>query len=412
MIEAMRALVPALLLSLSGPLSAQEAVPAPAAGAVQQAAPQPQPVVAPAPAPLPWTAATARETLAEVQAASKEGLNPADYAPAALEAALASGDEAAIAVAAEASWMALAKDYAAGRTPIEARIGWKSPPPRSDVEWLRAKLADGLAAGTAGETLRGLLPAHPHYRVLRAALPAATAPADSARIRANMDRWRWMPRQMGERHLFANVPGYTVDLVDGGVPVARHKIIVGARKTPTPQFSAVATAITINPPWLLPKSIVDESVGALIRRSPSAARARGYRWTATADGLQVMQMPGNRNSLGTLKIEMPNPYAIFFHDTPAKHLFNGQDLALSHGCMRTQGILGLALRLLEEVPEWGAARIDATAATNVTTGIDLPQQVPVHVGYFTVVPAKGGTVQVLPDVYGRDAAVIEALSRR
>ena len=416
MIEAMRALIPALLLGLSGPLAAQQALSA------QESAPQGAPSIEPAPAPpappaplppapLNWTEAAARETLAEVLAAARQGLNPADYAPAALEAALASGDQAAIATAAEASWMALARDYAAGRTPIEARIGWKSPPPRSDPAWLRAKLAEGLGAGTPGEALRALLPTHPHYRALQAALPATTDPDTLNRLRANMDRWRWMPRQLGERHLFANVAGNTVDLVDGGVPVARHKIIVGARKTPTPQFSAVATAITINPPWVLPKSIVAESVGSLIRRSPSVARARGYRWTETADGLQVVQMPGNRNSLGTLKIEMPNPYAIFFHDTPAKHLFNGQDLALSHGCMRTQGILGLALRLLEDLPEWDAARIDATAATNITTRIDLPQQVPVHVGYFTMVPAKGGTVQTYVDVYGRDEAVVAALSR-
>lgn len=377
---------------------------------VAEAAPAAVPQAAPEAAPKPtWGEAAARQTLAEVKASAAEGLSPADYAPHALETALASGDPAAIAAAAEASWMALAKDYAAGHTPQAARIGWKSPPPRSDPEWLRAKLAAGLAAGTPGEALKALLPTHFHYGLLKAALPATKDKAARQRLRANLDRWRWMPRQMGDRHLYANVPSYEVDLVEFERPVARHKIIVGAPKTPTPQFSAVATAITINPPWILPQSIVKESVGGLIQRSPSAARARGYRWTSGPDGLQVTQLPGRGNSLGTLKIEMPNPWAIFFHDTPAKQLFTTQNLARSHGCMRTQGILGLALKLLEDQPEWTAERIDATAATNDTTNVPLTVQIPVHVAYFTVTPGKGGTLRQHADIYGRDAPVIAAL---
>ena len=395
----MRALslfLPALLLAL--PAAAQEP-------------PAPAPETAPAPAATPqWTEAAARETLAAVKAAAAEGLNPADYHPAALEAALASGDAAAIAAAADASWMALARDYAAGHTPQAARIGWKSPPPRSDDGWLRAKLSTGLAAGAPGAALQALLPTHFHYGLLKAALPTTTDKAARQRLRANLDRWRWMPRQMGDRHLYANIPSYEVDLVEFERPVARHKIIVGAPKTPTPQFSAVATAITINPAWILPQSIVKESVGALIHRSPSAARARGYRWTSTADGLQVTQLPGRGNSLGTLKIEMPNPWAIFFHDTPAKQLFASDNLARSHGCMRTQGILGLALKLLEDQPEWTAERIDSTAATNDTTTVPLTVQIPVHIAYFTVTPGKGGTLREHADIYGRDAPVIAALS--
>lgn len=389
------------LLPSAPPAAAQSAVEAAPAGA-EQAEPQS--------APLPWTEAAARETLAEVKAAAAEGLNPADYAPEALEAALASGDPQAVAAAAQASWLALAKDYAAGRTPQAARIGWKSPPPRSDPEWLRARLSAALQEGSAGASLKALLPTHPHYEVLKAALAGATDKAERDRLRANMDRWRWMPRQLGERHLFANVPAYEVDLVEGGTPTARHRIIVGAVRTPTPQFSAVATAVIVNPSWVVPQSIIRESVGGLIRRSPNAARARGYRWTSTAEGLQVTQMPGEGNSLGTMKIEMPNPWAIYFHDTPAKQLFNRPVRALSHGCMRTQGILGLALRLLEDVPGWDAARIDSTAATNETVRVPLPEQVPVHVAYFTVSPGPRGTLRTFPDVYGRDAPVIAALS--
>ncbi len=386
---------------------------APALAQVPAEAPVPQaPVVAPVvvPQPLAWTEAATRETLAAVKASAADGLSPQDYGLSRLEAALAGADAAEIAAAAEASWMALAKDYAAGHTPMEARRGWKGPVPRSDPDWLRARLADGLLEGGPGQALQGLLPTHPYYALLKTALAEARAPADRALIRANLDRWRWLPRLLGERYLMANLPAYEVDLWDGGRVVARHRIIIGKPNLATPQFSAAATGVTMNPPWLLPQSIVEESVGGLIRRSPGAARARGYSWTKGADGrLYVTQRPGKGNSLGQMKIEMPNEHAIFFHDTPAKALFDREVLALSHGCMRTRGIFGLGLRLLEDQPEWGAAAIDAAVAAGKTVTVPLTAAVPVHIGYFTVAPGPGGTLRRFADVYGRDAAIIAAL---
>lgn len=397
-----------LIAAWAGAAAAQTEQPPAAAGQLspQTAAPVLATPAAPAQAPLPWTEAAARETLAEVRAAANEGLDPADYGEAALAAALAAGDMDAVATAAQSAWMALARDYAAGRTPESARIGWKSPLPRSDPDWLRAKLSDGLAAGAPGQALRALLPTHPHYAALKEALRTAPAGPDRARIRANLDRWRWMPRLLGTSYMFANVPSFELDLWLDETLAARHRIIVGATKTPTPQFSTVATAVIINPPWILPQSIIAESVGGLIRRSPATARAKGYRWTQTAEGLSVTQLPGAGNSLGTLKIEMPNPYAIYFHDTPNKALFARPVRAFSHGCMRTQGILGLALRLLEDQPEWDAARIDATAATNETVRVPLGNQMPAHVAYFTVTPGPRGTIRTHPDIYGRDAPVM------
>ena len=395
----MRVLAIGLLLA-GAPVLAQ--VPAEAPVVAPAVAPQP-------PQPLAWTEAAARVTLAAVKASAAEGLSPGDYGLARLEAALGGTDAAEVASAAEASWMALAKAYAAGNTPMAARRGWKGPVPRSDPEWLRAKLADGLLEGGPGAALQALLPTHPHYDLLKAAL-AKAPPAERALIRANLDRWRWLPRMLGERYLMANLPAYEVDLWDGGRPIARHRIIIGKPNLATPQFSASATGVTMNPPWLLPQSIVEESVGGLIRRSPGAARARGYSWTKGADGrLYVTQRPGKGNSLGQMKIEMPNEHAIFFHDTPAKALFDREVFALSHGCLRTKGIFGLGLRLLEDQPEWGAEAIDAAVAAGQTVTVPLTAAVPVHIGYFTVAPGPGGTLRRFADVYGRDAAIIAAL---
>jgi murein L,D-transpeptidase YcbB/YkuD len=401
--------LPLLLLLLAAPALAQapQAILPPV-----EAAPSAAPVsLAPAaPARPAFAPATAHETLAAVRAAAAEGLAPGDYGAARLEAALAGADPAELDSAAAASWLALARAYAAGHTPLEARIGWKSPPPRSDPAFLEAKLAEALAAGTPRAALEALLPTHGHDGLLKKALAASKDPAERARLRANLDRWRWMPRNLGDRYLMANVPAFEVDLWEAGRPVARHRIIVGKTNLATPQFSAAATAIVMNPEWNLPDSIVKESVGSLIRRSPGAARARGYSWTAGADGrLYVKQAPGPRNSLGKMKIEMPNSYAIYFHDTPAKQLFAKEVRAFSHGCMRTQGILGLALRLLEDQPSWDAAAIDAAVATGQNQRVPLTTQLPVHIAYFTTVPGAGGTVRTYPDIYGRDGPVIAAL---
>ena len=364
-----------------------------------------------APAAAQWTEAAARETLAEVRASAMEGLNPAHYGASELEAALAAHDAGRIAVAAAASWMALAPDYAAGRTPPEARVGWKSPPPRSDAEWLRARMDAGLAAGKPAETLRTLLPAHPYYAGLKTALAKTADAAGRNRIRANLDRWRWMPRQLGDRYLLANVPSFDGGLWQGDTLVATHRIVVGKPKMATPQFSAVVTGVTFNPQWVVPQSIIRESVGRLVRNSPSVARARGYRWNWSGGQLSVTQAPGAGNSLGQIKLEMGNPYAIYLHDTPAKALFAKPVRAFSHGCLRTQDIKALALALLEGVPGWDAARIDSTIATRRTTNVPLARQVPVHVSYFTVVPAADGTAITYTDIYGRDPPVIAALSR-
>ncbi|MGL6042389.1 MAG: L,D-transpeptidase family protein [Sandaracinobacteroides sp.] len=408
------AATPVLAEAAPGPVLAQ-APPAPGPMAVSPGTDAPADPIAPAtpvsaPAPLPWSELAARQTLAAVKASSAEGLAPTDYGLVRLETALAGTDQAEVAAAAEAGWMALATAYAAGRTPVGARRGWKGPMPRSDPDWLRAKLADGLAAGAPAEALAALLPTHPAYAALKGGLARATTPVERNRLRANLDRWRWLPRQLGERYLLANVPAYEVDLWDGGQLSARHKMIVGKPDQPTPQFSAAATAVTMNPPWLIPQSIIAESVGGLIRRSPRAARARGYSWKSGADGkLYVTQAPGANNSLGKMKIEMPNAHAIFFHDTPAKTLFAKDVRALSHGCMRTQGIFGLGLRLLEDQPEWDGAAIDATVAAGKTVTVPLIAQMPVHIGYFTVAPGPGGTLRVFPDIYGLDEGVVAAL---
>ena len=271
--------------------------------------------------------------------------------------------------------------------------------------WRRRQrlLAQVTTRGGVAEALNGLLPTHPQYAGLRRAL-ANTASDDTARrdlIRTNMERWRWLPRNLGGRHVLVNVPAFTAAIIDDGRVTARHRTVVGAVRTPTPQLSATITAVTINPWWNVPQSIIrSTSFGA------------GYQVTRGANGyVSVRQPPGPRNALGRLKIEMPNPHAIYLHDTPSQALFGRAVRAFSHGCIRTQNVRDFAAHLLEPTGDWDRGRIDSAVATGRNQTTRLAQPVPVYIAYFTAAATTDGNIVSYNDLYGRDAPVRVALNR-
>ena len=182
-------------------------------------------------------------------------------------------------------------------------------------------------------------------------------------IRANMERWRWMPRNLGARHVIVNVPAFTAAIVDNGNVTVRHRTVVGARRTSTPQLSAEITAVTINPWWNVPQSIIRENGGRF---------GGGYQVTRGAGGgMTVRQPPGPRNALGRVKIEMPNPHAIYLHDTPAQALFARAVRAFSHGCIRTQYVRDFAAVLLAPTGQWSRSAIDQTVERGRTVSARL-----------------------------------------
>lgn len=364
--------------------------------------------VAPARVAQPWAEADARALLAATEASSAEGLNPARYDRVPLEAALQSGDQAQIDAGAKALWLAIARDYAAGAVPESARRGWKGPGPRADLPWLLERMDAAQAGHSVQETLLGLLPTHAHYAALKTAYAEATDPAYRRQLEANLERWRWTPRLLGQSFVMANIPAFELQYWEGTEPVATHRTIVGRPKTPTPILSAPATGVVVNPPWNIPQSIVKESVGALIRNSPSAARAKGYKWQTVDGKLIVQQAPGANNSLGKIKIDMPNQWAIYLHDTPARALFRKPGRALSHGCVRTEGVVLLAGRMTGMDP----VQLLRQGADGKTRIIPLPQQVPVHIVYFTIAPGIDGKIRDFADIYGRDATVLSALEAK
>lgn len=373
------------------------------AGAVAAAAQQP-------PEPRPWTRASAGALLSYVEAIASHGLDPADYAPAELRQALTSGDPAAIEDRATQSFGLVARDLAQGRVRPGRRGGSLIASDPLQPERVARLIDQAIATRDVAGVLDRLAPRLRQYRMLRAAL-AALPPGrqdERQRIEVSLERWRWLPRDLGERYLLVNIPEYRLRLIAGDAELASHRVIVGAVRTPTPQFTTMVTGIVFNPPWHVPRSIVAESVGALIRTNPAAARARGYSWSGTGSGLQVVQQPGPNNALGQMKLDMPNPLAIYVHDTPGKALFEEDVRTFSHGCIRTEHPFDLAAALLTG-PEWDRARIDGLIAAGRTTTVPLARPIPFYATYLTAVAEADGTIRYHPDPYALDAAIVAQL---
>jgi murein L,D-transpeptidase YcbB/YkuD len=375
-----------------------------AQNASQAPAAQAPAVQAPA-APLPavaWTRDAAEALLAYVEGVGAEGLDPATYGPDRLRGAIASRDDAQIATAATDTFMRLATDLSGGAVRGNARVDWHMTHNGLDAGAQRELMARAVSSGGVADALNGLLPTHPQYRGLKRAL-AQTAASDSATralIRTNMERWRWMPRTLGQRHVIVNVPAFTAAIVDNGAVTARHRTVVGAIRTPTPQLNATIRAVTFNPWWHVPQSIIREMGGRF---------GADYEVRRNGDQLAVRQQPGPRNSLGRVKIEMPNDHAIYLHDTPAQALFSRPVRAFSHGCIRTQNVRDFAAKLLAPTGEWQRPQIDRAIAAGRTVSADLDQPIPVYIAYFTAAATDDGEIVRYNDVYGRDAPVKRAL---
>ena len=380
-------------------------LPEPPAAPGQSASP---PAAAPAPVVVPqpvlWSVGAVEELIRYVEAIGGEGLDPAAYSPGRLREAMARGDPAAMGAAASATFLKLTGDLSGGYVRGDDRVGWHMADSAIDGNRQQLLLAQAAQGGVA-PLLDSLLPTHPQYSMLKRALQI-TPESDSARrelIRANMERWRWMPRNLGTRHVIVNVPAFTAALVQDGQVVVRHRAVVGARRTPTPQLNARVTAVTFNPSWYVPQSIIREMGGRF---------GAGYDVRRGENGvMSVRQRPGPSNALGRLKIEMPNEHAIYLHDTPAQALFARPVRAFSHGCIRTQHVRDFAAALLAPTGQWDRAAIDQAISEGQTKQAALPEPIPVYIAYFTAAATNDGGIVTYADIYGRDAPVRQALNQ-
>jgi murein L,D-transpeptidase YcbB/YkuD len=226
-----------------------------------------------------------------------------------------------------------------------------------------------------------------------------------AAILANMEMWRWEPRDMGERRIEVNVPDFTVAMLDGDAIVHSARIVVGKPDTPTPIFSNVMRYVLINPSWEVPDSIIRKEMLPRLASDPNYFRRRGYEVKTIGGRLTVRQPPGEDNALGRIAFMFPNEHAVYMHDTPSQSLFDSDMRAFSHGCVRVED----PLRLAELVLGWPEERI-TKAIGGAEKTVFLPRPVPIHIEYFTEFVDELGELQERPDVYGLAQKVANILS--
>ncbi|MGI8706059.1 MAG: L,D-transpeptidase family protein [Sphingomicrobium sp.] len=381
------------------------AVPVKVQAPVAAPATEPAPAVAePAPLPPPlWTVSDAQQLLAFIEDIGKEGLDPADYEPAGLAAAIAGGDPFKLSEIATDRFNRVSSDLALGHVRGKDRIDWHIKDPDLDGDRQDKLLRWALHTHQISDTLVGLLPAHPQYTSLKRALEVTPeSEADKInRIRLNLDRWRWLPQNLGERYIIVNVPAYTAALVEEGETLSRHYAVAGKISTPTPQLSVMATGVILNPWWEIPKSIEGEVRGKAGYVAVKGKDGKVQRWR---------QPPGPSNALGKLKFVMPNSKAIYLHDTNAKSRFNARVRAFSHGCIRTKDIEQLATILLTEGgDEWTAEKVQETLAKGKTVQANFPKPLPVYIVYMSSAATVEGKIVDYSDVYKRDDKAVAAL---
>ena len=403
---------PALAQTAPAPVAARPgpAVQAPIApnAGVPIAQPQPaQPMPAPAPLPPPlWDVVNAEDLLHYILQVGADGLNPPDYDPDGLATAIRSGDYYLMSAAATQRFNLLSSDLALGHVKKPARVDWWIVDNDLNAEKQDALLRATLTKHDMTGTLNALLPVHPQYAALKASL--AETPAGDAverdRIRLNMDRWRWLPRDLGQKYIIVNVPSFHATLVEDGATRWKERAIAGKLSTPTPQLNAMATGVILNPWWEVPKSIEKEAAGKKGFVPLKGADGKIQRWR---------QPPGPTNALGQLKFVMPNSKAIYLHDTNARSRFNDSVRALSHGCVRTQHVVDLATLLLgDDNGPWTADKVQETLASKKTVQAQFVKPLPVYIVYFSQAALVGGKIVEYKDMYGRDPKAMAALNMK
>lgn len=254
-----------------------------------------------------------------------------------------------------------------------------------------------------------------------------------AQVEANLERWRWLPDDLGRRHIRVNVPAFATELWQDGAPLMRMRAVVGRTDRQTPPLSAEVTHLVLAPFWHVPPGIARKDKLPVLKRDPAYLARQRMVLLSQATGApvdpatvdfaalsgaefnrlyRIRQDPGPLNALGRVKFVFPNPFDVYMHDTPDRHLFARPRRTLSSGCVRIERPLELAAVLLAGDPDWPPERIRQVADGTEEVHVRLDEPVPVHLLYFTVFVDDDGRVRFGPDVYGRDARLQAALRGR
>jgi len=356
-----------------------------------------------------------------VRAADQDGLVPGDYGIDELTRMRESFDPSH---AADAdlrftfAYMRYAGDLAHGTIdPEDTDPQWHAA--ARDVD-LHGALAQALDANRIEDSLRHLAPQAPQYQGLKhqlakyRALPpnglsavvaagegkdvALTTPEAIDLIAINMDRWRWLPDDLGSRYIIVNIPAFRLDVIEDGKSVLDMKVVTGKKDSPTPVLADRMTTIVFSPYWNIPRDIVEKEIAPKADKDPSYLERENIE---IDDSGHYRQRPGKGNSLGLVKFLFPNHYNVYLHDTPADALFTRVERDFSHGCVRLDQPLALAKYVLGDQPEWTEEKITAAMSSGTEQAVALKRPLPIYLVYFTAWD-ENGRLQVRKDVYGYD----------
>jgi murein L,D-transpeptidase YcbB/YkuD len=244
-----------------------------------------------------------------------------------------------------------------------------------------------------------------------------------AKLIYNIERLRWLPKDLGRKYVFVNQAAYQLQIIDNRREVWRTKVIIGKPLTQTVAFHDRMESVVFNPSWGVPPSIIRKEMLPILRRDPSYLDRLGYRviakngqivrsssinWSAYDKGVpySIQQPPSDDNALGEIKFVFPNSHSIYFHDTPARSLFDRSARAFGHGCVRVENPRIFAEALLGIGADEVARRIDSGRSQSAKVNGDIK----VHITYFTAWPDQNGKIIYYDDVYGRDQRMESAFS--
>jgi murein L,D-transpeptidase YcbB/YkuD len=214
----------------------------------------------------------------------------------------------------------------------------------------------------------------------------------------NLERCRWMPVSLGNNYLLINIPEYKFHAFENESLQWSMKVVVGKSIHETAVFSGLMTYIVFSPYWNIPPGILKNEILPAIRRNRNYLARNNMEWYANG----VRQKPGPNNSLGLVKFMFPNSHNIYLHDTPAKHLFNQDSRAFSHGCIRVEQPKKLASYVLQHQPDWNEERIDSAMHAGKEQIVNLKEAIPVLIAYFTSWVDENGLLNFRSDIYKRD----------
>ena len=229
-------------------------------------------------------------------------------------------------------------------------------------------------------------------------------------ILANMERWRWMPHDLGKFYVMINLPDFTASVYNDGKRIWKTRIVIGKVDMPTPLISTSIKFITVNPTWHVPPSIINHEYLPAMAQDPTVMQRMGLVVQRDSSGkvIGIYQPPGDKNAEGRLRFNFPNKFLVYQHDTPDKYMFAYAKRAFSHGCMRTQDPAKYAevlLSLVRPNDHYTKERIEHMYGPN-EINIDLPTFIPIHVTYQTAFVDDEGKLQFRDDIYGRDRELL------